>query len=71
MLQGLVSLLKDSTALVAQTEAMMNAASQDAEIEELFDGFTHPAPNLIFAIGAGEAIETPNPVSHIDSMGLW
>ena len=71
MLQGLVSLLKDSSALVAQTEAMMNAASQDAEIEELFDGFTQPAPNLILAIGAGEATETPNPVSHIDSMGLW
>ena len=71
MLQGLVSLLKDSPALVTQAEAMMNAASQDAEIEELFDGFTQPAPNLILAIGAGEATETPNPVSHIDSMGLW
>jgi hypothetical protein len=72
MLQGLVSLLKDASALIVQTDAMMNAASQDAEIEELFDGFTQPAPHLILAIGAGEAMaETPNPMNHIDSMGLW
>ena len=73
MVQGLVSILKDRSALLAQVEAMMVSHSPQDDLSDFFAGFIPPTPILALDdIPNRESASHPlYPVGHIDSMGLW
>ena len=71
MVQGVVSILKDYSALVAQTEAIMTSHSAENDLNELFVSFVQPSPSLALDADEEDIQEQKTLSCHIDSMGLW
>ena len=73
MLQGLVSLLKDKTALISQATAMMTSTSVNS-FADFLDSFEEKAPNLNLEADSEELALAPpylHTASRVDSLGLW
>lgn len=73
MLQGLVSLLKDKSALISQATAMMTSTAHNS-FSDFLDSFEEEPPKLNFDSDIGE--ESPTSpyqytASKVDSLGLW
>ena len=73
MIQGMVCILKDKSALIAQAEAMMMLGATDDGFAGFFASYEEPDPvlNLEDKDDEGQEEAPLLPVSHFDSMGLW
>jgi hypothetical protein len=74
MVQGLVSLLKDGSALLAQAEAMMTSPTPENVLASFFG--EHEQEEPVLELDASEDSEEPVFVpafatGRIDSLGLW